>query len=183
MKGGQPAHMQEGQKNEIFHFEPLKEDDLSLLYDWLNRPHIAEHWDGAISLRETRKKYMSAARCQTVSFYIAWLAGQPTGFVQSYLADKLENHVWPSQCADGTVGIDYFLADPQQLGKGLGSKMVAQFCQMLFANPATTKIICDPAPDNALSIGCLKNVGFLPLALIETPDGQAIAMELLRGKS
>jgi len=41
-----------------FDFKRLKESDFLLLFDWLNRPHVAEWWNGPISLSEVRVKYL-----------------------------------------------------------------------------------------------------------------------------
>ena len=35
-----------------FRFRPLTEADLPLLWDWLNRPHVAAWWRGEVSIDE-----------------------------------------------------------------------------------------------------------------------------------
>jgi len=37
-----------------FRFEALTRQNLPLLFDWLNRPHVARWWDGAVSMAEVR---------------------------------------------------------------------------------------------------------------------------------
>jgi aminoglycoside 6'-N-acetyltransferase-1b/aminoglycoside 6'-N-acetyltransferase-2 len=168
------------QKGETFTFKPLVGEDLVMLNEWLNRPHVAARWDGPVSLEETRQKYLLHIDSASVFSYIACLTDEPIGFVQSYRAGDLETPSWPTKIEAGTIGIDYFLADSSRLGQGLGSKMVLQFCQMIFADASVQKLICDPSPDNAASIACLEKAGFIKIGLIDTADGPALAMELVK---
>ena len=41
-----------------FQFRALTERDLPLLFEWLNRPHVAEWWDGPVSLTAVRETYL-----------------------------------------------------------------------------------------------------------------------------
>ena len=42
-----------------FAFHPLTEQDLPLLTEWLNRPHLHEWWRfGKVHLTEVREKYL-----------------------------------------------------------------------------------------------------------------------------
>jgi aminoglycoside 6'-N-acetyltransferase Ib len=69
-----------------FDFQPVTECDLQLLFDWLNRPHIAEWWNGRTSLTEVRDKYLPRLSLDSsVHPYIARLNGIPVGFIQAYV--------------------------------------------------------------------------------------------------
>jgi RimJ/RimL family protein N-acetyltransferase len=158
-------------------FRPLAADDLPLLHEWLQRPHVAEWWGERESLEELDAKYgprmheHSSTRC-----YIAQLDGTPLGFIQSYVAMNSGDGWWPDERDPGVRGIDQFLANENQLGRGLGTAMVRAFVKQLFRDPTVTRIQTDPAPDIARAIRCYEKAGFRAVGAITTPDGPALLM-------
>ncbi len=166
--------------NPRFHFRPVAEDDLPLLFDWLNRPHVSEWWDGPQSFIEVREKYLPRVGSTSVCPHLALLDGTPVGFIQSYDAMEQGEDWWPEALDPGVVGIDQFLADAANLSKGLGTEMVRQFVRLLFQNPEVTSIQTDPAPGNLRAIRCYEKVGFRKRGVIQTPDGPALLMVLDR---
>jgi aminoglycoside 6'-N-acetyltransferase Ib len=74
-------------------------------------------------------------------------------------------------------GIDQFLADAHSLDRGLGTRMVREFVQFLFEDPAVTRIQADPAPSNLRAIRCYEKVGFRRVGVVSTPDGAAMVVE------
>jgi aminoglycoside 6'-N-acetyltransferase Ib len=165
-----------------FDFKLLTESDLDLLFDWLNRPHVAEWWDGPLSLAEVRDKYLPRlAADSSVRAYIAHLDGAPVGFIQSYvaMADQASGW-WTDETDPGTVGIDQFLADAENLEKGIGTEMVTQFVELLFHDRKVTKIQADPAPANSRAIRCYEKAGFNKAGVVHTPDGPALLMTIER---
>ena len=161
-------------------FRPLLEADLPLLTDWLNRAHVLEWWggeDAAPHIEDTRKKYLPRiGEASPVKAYIALLAGEPIGFLQSYTALGCGDGWWEEEADPGVRGIDQFLCDGGRLGQGLGSRMVSAFVQKLLAEPGVTKIQTDPDPANARAIRCYVKAGFRPVRKVMTPDGPALPM-------
>lgn len=165
-----------------FRFRPLGEADLPLLHAWLNRPHLLRWWAPAISLEEVRAKYLPRIGGRDAARpYVAELEGEPTGYIQYYLASEGAEDWWPDRPGPGVLGIDQFLADGDRLGQGLGTAMVSEFVSHLFADPEVTEIRVDPRPDNARAIRCYEKVGFRAVRPITTPDGPALMMVLERG--
>ena len=67
-----------------FEFRPLAQADLQIPFEWLNRSHVTECWDGPISLNEVRDKYLPRLGSDSrVHPYIGNLNGDPVGFIQS----------------------------------------------------------------------------------------------------
>ena len=163
-----------------FQFERLAENHWPLLCDWLNRPHIAERWGGPVSEAEVRSKYSARIQSTSVSCYIAVFDGVPAGFIQSYVAAEGTDGWWPDEHDPGVIGIDQFVADADNLGRGVGTLMVSEFVRHLFQNFAVTKIQADPAPDNLRAIRCYEKCGFRKADVIETPNGPAILMTIDR---
>jgi len=142
-------------------FAPLQVADLPMLQDWLRRPHVSEWW---------------GSENQLTCGYIALLRGQPIGFIQSYVVMECGGGWWEQETDPGARGIDQFLANPEQLGLGLGSAMVRAFVERLFLDARVTKVQADPSPDNQRAIRSYLRAGFVPHGEVITPDGPALLM-------
>jgi aminoglycoside 6'-N-acetyltransferase Ib len=167
-----------------FDFTPVTESDLQLLFEWLNRPHVMDWWNGRTSFTEVRDKYLPRLGLDSsVNPYIARLNGIPVGFIQSYVVMAQQaSGWWPDETDPGAVGINQFLADAENLGKGIGTAMVIQFVEFLFRDSAVTKIQTDPAPPNLRAIRCYEKVGFRKVDIVDTPDGSALLMVIERNR-
>ena len=158
----------------------MTEDDLPMLHEWLNRPHIVEWWGGEDkrpTLDEVLEHYMPTVMAQeSVTPYIAMLGDKPIGYAQSYIALGSGDGWWEHETDPGVRGIDQSLADPAQLNQGLGTKLVRALVERLFSDPTVTKIQTDPAPQNQRAIRCYEKAGFVQRQIITTPDGPAIYM-------
>jgi AacA4 family aminoglycoside N(6')-acetyltransferase len=158
----------------------MTEQDIPMLHDWLNRPHIVQWWGGEekrLTLEQTAAQYMPSVMAQDrVTPYIAMLGDQPIGYAQSYVVLGSGDGWWEEETDPGVRGIDQSLADAQLLGKGLGTQMVSALVSLLFSDPAVTKIRTDPAPNNLRAIRCYEKAGFRRIKTIVTPDGPALYM-------
>lgn len=164
-----------------FEFRPLREADLPLLHEWLNRPHVRETWGPEGTLDDLREKYLPRIAGEDAAQpYVASLDSEPVGYIQSYRAWAVSGW-YADDPGPGVWGIDQFLADGDRLGQGLGTAMVSGFVAHLFADPEVTEIRVDPRPDNARAIRCYEKVGFRAVRPITTPDGPALMMVLERG--
>jgi aminoglycoside 6'-N-acetyltransferase-1b/aminoglycoside 6'-N-acetyltransferase-2 len=158
----------------------MTERDLPMLHDWLNRPHIVEWWggeEGRPTLGEVLTNYRPRVMAEeAVTPYIAMLGDEPIGYAQSYVALGSGDGWWEDETDPGVRGIDQSLANPMQLSKGMGTRLVRALVEMLFADPAVTQIQTDPAPNNHRAIRCYENAGFVQQRVITTPDGLAVYM-------
>ena len=160
-----------------FVFRPLRPADLPTLHDWLTRPHVAEWWRPTPTFAELEEEYAEHfAGTSGVKPYIVLANGAPIGYIQSYTAMGSGGGWWPDERDPGVRGIDQFLANAEDLGRGLGSLMVRTFVEALFADPAVTRVQTDPDPRNARAIRAYEKTGFRPLGAIQTPDGDALLM-------
>lgn len=158
-------------------FKPLTSEDLPMLHEWLQRPHVAEWWREPTHLDQLERDYLPhPSNASSTRAYIALLEGEPIGFIQSYVALGSGDGWWENETDPGTRGIDQFLANSDQLGRGLGSTMVNAFVQQLFNDPAVTKIQTDPSPDNVRAIRSYQRAGFVIDSKVITPDGPALLM-------
>ena len=158
----------------------MTEQDLPMLHEWLNRPHIVEWWAGEEerpTLIDVLEHYRPRVLAQeSVTPYIAMLGEEPIGYAQSYVALGSGDGWWEAETDPGVRGIDQSLVDPTQLNTGLGTKLVRALVDRLFSNPSVTKIQTDPAPSNLRAIRCYEKAGFVQEKAITTPDGPAVYM-------
>lgn len=168
-------------------FRRMREDDIALFHEWLQRAHVVRWWagdDAPPSLSETRAKYLPRIlESQGVHPYIALLGDHPIGWAQSYVAMNVGDGWWEEETDPGVRGIDQFLCDAHALGQGLGTRMVMAFVRLLFADPNVTRIQTDPSPENARAIRCYEKSGFRALKSVVTPDGPALLMVQDRAES
>lgn len=155
----------------------MTEQDLPLLHEWLQQPHIVEWWGGEERPRhlgETRARYLPRTLAQEgVTPYIAMLGDEPIGYAQSYVALGSGDGWWEDETDPGVRGIDQSLGRADLLGRGIGTRHVSGLVERLFADPAVTRIQTDPSPTNLRAIRCYEKAGFRRLRRIVTPDGPA----------
>jgi RimJ/RimL family protein N-acetyltransferase len=152
--------------------------DMPTLHEWLQRPHVAEWWmPTPPSLDEVIEDFTplteQGARDRA---YIALEGDCAIGYIQSYTVKDAGDGWWEEEQDPGARGIDQFLADGTQLGRGLGTAMVTAFVKRLFEDPAVTKIQTDPDPRNGRAIRCYEKAGFRAVTEVDTPDGRALLM-------
>lgn len=158
-------------------FRPLIASDIVMLHEWLHRSHVLEWWDSPKTFAEIERDYLpSATGKSTTRAYIVLLENEPIGFIQSYVVMDSGDGWWEQETDPGARGIDQFLANSEQLGRGLGSAMISAFVNRLFQDPAVTKVQTDPSPDNDRAIRCYQRVGFVAVGEVITPDGAALLM-------
>lgn len=157
-------------------FRALDLADFSRFAEWLTRPHVAEWWGSPPSVEELTREYAADMRSGVVTPHFAFLDERPIGFIQSYVVTKADPDWWKDETDSGARGIDQFLANESDLGKGIGSAMVAAFVAHLFEDPAVTKVQTDPSPDNPRAIRAYEKAGFERVGVVDTPDGPALLM-------
>lgn len=165
-----------------FDFRPLTHADLPLLHEWLNRPHVAEWWDEQRDLDYVVSTFSEDLDSPVIRMYLACLDQQPIGYIQVYRVMGANPEWWKDETDPGARGIDQFLANADQLGRGLGSSMVRQFMSELFADPEVTLVQTDPSPRNTRAIRAYEKAGFHRVGEVITPDGPALLMRVSRAQ-
>ena len=149
-------------------FRPLTREDFALLAAWLDEPHVARWWPdphGPEDLEATFGPTIDGTDLAEVR--IVTVDGAPVGLVQRYrLRDE---PAWraalaPSGVPDDAFGIDYLIGDPDHIGRGLGSRMIAAFVADSWSRyPETTACVVGVHRDNRRSVRALERVGFVPV--------------------
>jgi len=154
-----------------------------MLQEWLGRPHVAQWWQPTPTLKEVQEEFgpltVPGARDQA---YIASADGRDIGYIQSYVVKDSGGGWWPDEQDPGARGIDQFLANADQLGRGLGTELIRAFLERLFADVSVSRVQTDPAPDNLRAIRCYEKSGFRRVREVDTPDGCALLMACDRSR-
>jgi len=166
-----------GGEPRVISFRPLTPADLPLMREWLSRPHVAEWWGPPPTIAQVEREFGPlTSDDSTTRAYVVLGDGAPIGYIQSYVAAGSGDGWWPDERDPGARGIDQFLAHPEQLGRGLGTAVVRAFTELLFADPAVTRVQTDPSPENGRAIRCYEKAGFRAVGEVDTPDGRALLM-------
>ena len=118
-------------------FRSFTRADLPHLAAWLDAPHVARWWprrpedDGGLDALETHYGPAIDGTDPTRLFLI--LADDaPIGFCQCYLHSDEPD--WDRTIAVPNVaGIDYLIGVPERCGHGLGTAIIAAFCDLVFS--------------------------------------------------
>jgi len=168
--------------NSAFDFRPLTGADLPLIHEWINRPHVAEWWDDQRDLDSVLRTFGADLENPVIRMFLVCLEQEPIGYIQAYRVMGADPEWWKDETDPGARGIDQFLANAEQLGRGLGSRMVRQFVSRLFADAEVTVVQTDPSPRNGRAIRAYEKAGFRRINEIITPDGPALLMRVRRAE-
>jgi aminoglycoside 6'-N-acetyltransferase len=143
-------------------FRPLARADLPRVAAWQARPHVARWWRDPPNLASIIREYEPVldGRDPTEAFVVE-LDGEPVGFIQRYLL--ADNPDWAAAIGieDDGAGIDYYIGEESLIGRGLGSRVIAEFAEDMFVRyPSITIVVAAPQQDNVASWRALEKAGF-----------------------
>jgi len=149
-------------------FRALKDADITLLFQWLQRPHVKEWWDdGDDTIEKVKAQYFDST--ETVYRHI--------------LLSKENDSIGYFQCyplAEGVIGIDQFIGDERFINQGIGTKAVKMFAAFIFEKYNPNSIILDPDPNNSRAIRCYEKAGFKFHNMQKAENGkQAYIMKMM----
>ena len=160
-------------------FRLLTREDLPLVHEWHQRPHVARWWTARTTFAETENHYMPTIEgSEPTQHYLALLDGEPLGMVQTYLVSDYPDFAALTEEGEGTAGLDLFIGDEDKTGRGLGTEMIRRFVdEIVFARPETTACIADPDVQNTASLRAFEKAGFRVVReLVDPDDGQLHAL-------
>lgn len=145
-------------------FVPLQDDHLTLLHRWLQEPHVREFWDdGDRTLADVQSHYGGADR--DVDAFLILLEDLPIGYIQAYPVDDTSPFADDRQ--GNTWGMDLFIGEVHQLGKGLGFQAVQRFADFLQTEYGADRVLIDPSIHNQRAIHIYQKAGFEFVAELE----------------
>ncbi|BCJ32702.1 N-acetyltransferase [Actinocatenispora thailandica] len=151
----------------------LVDDDLELVHDWLNRPHVARFWQQAWP-RDRVRGYLTGLLTDSVSRpMLGLLAGVPVSYWEIYRAiAEPVGAAYPAE--PGDLGLHVLIGEPALTGRGLGRTLLGAVRDGLFAaDPACTRVVAEPDVRNTASVRAFQRAGFTRRGEIELPDKTA----------
>ena len=139
-----------------FEFIRLTESDFPLIAEWLNKPHVLPWFGDPGDWLDEMSTHLAQ---DWISHFRVDHQGQPFGFTQFYETARAPDGPWSGE-PPHTYGIDFLIGDHRQNNRGLGTRMVAEFVELVCKRVAPPKIIADPHPENLRSIRVLQKCGF-----------------------
>jgi aminoglycoside 6'-N-acetyltransferase len=152
-------------------FRPVVAVDLPMLGAWLDQPHVAAWWDDVDDKLAEIRDAMTDPATQP---FVVEIDDRPIGYIQHYDPHREEGHPYRDQ-PNGTLGIDQFIGEPELVGIGHGSRLVAAFVEGLFREGAP-RVIVDPDPANGRAICAYEKAGFTRFDSRTTIYGDAVMM-------
>ena len=132
-------------------FRSLTSDDLPLLLEWLSKEHVKQWWDAGEDTPEKVARNYGEEEEGLERFILVEAEEsieKPIGYFQHY-------HV-----PDGSIGIDQFIGEEDYINRGVGTRAIRMFVEMIMREHKPSRIILDPSPDNKRAIRCYEKVGF-----------------------
>jgi RimJ/RimL family protein N-acetyltransferase len=180
-----PAMVAEGQLRAAavpkvdLRFRQMSDADFGLVARWHREPHVFEWWDHA-SLDEeaARARYEPRGRGDDPTrMWIVEADDEPAGVLQSYRVSSYADYAQSTGEHDAAA-FDYLLGEPGLIGRGLGTRMVWEFCRDVLrpTYPDAPRFLASPSVRNARSLRVLEKCGFArgrTIAGEEGPDGAA----------
>jgi len=152
-------------------------DDLRLLHDWLQRPHVRRWYGQREAYEDVVAHYLpSIEGREPTDHYIVLLDGRPVGMLQTYVVIDHPEYAAVIDVADaGTAGADILIGEVELTGQGLGTEILRRFVsEVVFARPEITSCVADPDVANVASVRAFEKAGFHTVReFVEDPgDGQ-----------
>jgi RimJ/RimL family protein N-acetyltransferase len=110
----------------VIEFHPLAESDLPQIEEWLRREHVARWWRDDI--QESLAEYRAALEGrEPTDHYLIVVGGRAIGMIQTYLVSDYQDWEEIVQVGPGVAGVDILIGEEDQVGRGLGPQILAQF--------------------------------------------------------
>ncbi len=147
--------------------------DLPLLARWHADPQVYRWWEGApLTEDQVRARYIDSA--EPVTRCLVYGEGRPLGYLQFF---RYEVAAWRAAVGldadEDAWGIDLFLTDETDRGRGLGTRLLAGTLARLAEERGARLVLIDPLLDNPRAIACYRKAGFTPRRVLPAHEEQA----------
>ncbi len=151
-------------------WRPVVPADFPLLARWLAQPYVERWWNHETSAEAVERDFGPTARGEEpAEDLMALLDGRPFGLAQrSRIVAYPEEHeafAALTPVPDGAMTIDYLIGEPDLVGGGTGTRMIASLLESTWRDhPTATCVIVAVARPNVASWRALEKAGLLRVA-------------------
>ena len=141
-------------------FERLRNDDLPLVRDWLEREHVRRWWRDVIE--ESIAEYEQAiAGLDPTDHNLIVVDGRPVGMIETYLVSDHPDWEQIVQVGEGVAGVDLLIGEAELTGQGLGPRVLEQFArEIVFAQQDRQACVAAVDKANRPSWRAFEKAGF-----------------------
>jgi RimJ/RimL family protein N-acetyltransferase len=154
----------------VISFKPLAEDDLLLLHQWFQMPHVFQWYarGNKYTLDMIREKYLPRIKQpENISSFIIYIHNHAVGYIHFYSVNKhlpdgvngYDHALFKKYKPEQIAGIDIFIADGKYLNRGYGSKALSQFINK-YVKEKFQALVSDSLKSNRRAILFFKRNGF-----------------------
>lgn len=134
---------------------------------WQDPPRPAYPDD---ELEKYRRRIVGDGTDPTLLFFIRH-RGRPIGFIQCYRIDDYDEYGKALALDVPSAGIDLFIGEPDQIGKGHGAPLIRAFLRdVVFARYEVAECVIGPSVKNTSAIRAYEKAGFVFLRDVRVPD-------------
>ena len=148
---------------EIIQFREVESKDFKKIHKWLNEKHVREFFQPEeINLEQVISKYQPRLdKKHPTKMHMALLDDDTFAYLQSYRIIDFPEYSRTIEEVRG-FGIDYFIGEPQNINRGLGSLMINSYVTFLAGKifPEENECFVSIRKDNLKSVHACKNAGF-----------------------
>src|SRR6516164_11188436 len=140
----------------------MNEADLPAVETWLHLPHVARWWTPDTTADREVAKYrqrITGTSARTIMLTVTW-AGDPIGWCQWYRWADFPAEVTAIDARNGEIGIDYAIGDPDWIGRGAGTMLIAALLAEARGHHPGAGILTAPNAANIASRRVLEKNGF-----------------------
>jgi aminoglycoside 6'-N-acetyltransferase len=141
----------------------MTEADLPAVQAWLRLPHVARWWTPDTTAEAEIAKYRERVRQHAepaTHMLMVTLDSMPIGWCQWYRWADYPDDAQAIGARDGEIGIDYAIGDPTQVGRGVGTTLIATLTTEIRRRHPGAGILTDPDAANMASRRVLEKNGF-----------------------
>lgn len=153
-----------------------EDGDYSLMVEWRNLPHVRRWWDPDLpppTLESAKEEYRPDTLPGAAgTACIIELNDSPLGFIQfyrwiSYASEAAEVEI---PFDDRTYGLDIFIGDPTQIGRGIGTRVVKLMSDYFIDELNASSVALTTDVDNHVAQKCYEKAGFKKIKRVLDTD-------------
>lgn len=166
-----------------FTFKQITPQDLPLIYQWLDEPHVREFWDNGDDHRKDIKIFAEGRREKSNYFgdiFVYWIGlvdEEPFSFILTAIYDPKETlpdlHRKYLSKTGNTYSLDFCIGNKKFLGKSLAAETLNAFMQFFHdtIDEKADTFLIDPDVDNPRARHVYEKAGFKKVGTFTMENG------------
>ena len=155
-------------------FIPLAESHIALMHSWLSDGEALRWYGRQLATEESlRQKYLITKPQTGTRCFIVHYHQDPIGYLQYYCISDHPQYGSLVGAGPHDYGMDLFIGRDDQIGRGLGTRIVAAALkELIFTQADAERCLVGPSPENKRAIRCYEKCGFRYVKTVTTNDGE-----------